>query len=173
MKLYRQKIEPIADDIVRVLTETGDIDISGENRPVVLEEVRVLLDAYVVTEYEVAQDAKDIIQQERGLRYDQFGKIRRILATDRDLETGTEGIEWLVERLIENLLSDERVDEVYADDPTLRRAIFDIFRKHLEIEAQLDEEVRGRIRNLRETDPAYPIEYERVMREVRRKHGLL
>jgi hypothetical protein len=42
----------------------------------------------------------------------------------------------------------------------------------MDVEGELDSEVRGRIKNLEEGTAAFDIEYAKVMEQMRRKKGL-
>jgi hypothetical protein len=64
------------------------------------------------------------------------------------------------------------VDEVFADDGTLRRRMKDVLKKHMAIDEELDAEVRQRIKNLEEGTQAWELEYSRVMDQIRQKHGI-
>jgi len=48
-----------------------------------------------------------------------------------------------------------------------------LFRKHLVEEADLDREVRARLKNMRPGSDRWDIEYRRVLDDVRRKRGLV
>ena len=82
-----------------------------------------------------------------------------------------DGIDWIIDQLIEGFLVSANVEEVFADDPTLRRRIYDVMRKHLEDDNSVDLEVRGRLKHLQEGTPAWEIEYQKVLHEVRKKRG--
>jgi hypothetical protein len=75
--------------------------------------------------------------------------------------------------MIENFMISNFISEVFGEDREMRKTILKLFRKHLVEEADLDREVRGRIKNLRPGSPQWDIEYKRVMDEVRRKKGLV
>ena len=62
----------------------------------------------------------------------------------------------LAERVVELY---GHVDEVFADDNTLRRKTRDVLRKHMMVDEELDEEVRKRIKNLEEGTQTWDIEY--------------
>jgi hypothetical protein len=60
--------------------------------------------------------------------------VKRELASVRGFRIGDEGVEYVIRQMIECLLVSRNVQEVYADDPALREKIFQIFRKHLEVD---------------------------------------
>ena len=62
--------------------------------------------------------------------------------------------------------------QAVADDVVLRKAITPILRKHMDVEDELDKEVRSKIKNLSEGTASFEIEYERVMGQMKRKKRL-
>ena len=82
-------------------------------------------------------------------------------------------IGWIINQVIEVLLRSPNIDEVFDDDLGLRKKIHDAFKRNIVDEDQLDAEVRARIKNVREGTADWDIEYQKVMREVKRKHGLI
>ncbi|HCP46518.1 MAG TPA: DUF507 domain-containing protein, partial [Deltaproteobacteria bacterium] len=54
-----------------------------------------------------------------------------------------------------------------------RKTLMRIFRRHLIEEADLDREVRGRLKNIRPGSDKWDIEYRRVLDDIRRKRGLI
>jgi hypothetical protein len=70
------------------------------------------------------------------------------------------------------LFYSKNVDEVFAEDHVLRKKMGDVFKKHLEVDEELDREVRRRIRNLEEGTEAWDIEYNRVLAQLKRQRGL-
>ena len=65
-----------------------------------------------------------------------------------------------------------KVAEIYADDAELRKKITPILRKHMEVENDLDREVRSKIKNLQEGTSDFEIEYTRVMEQIKAKRRL-
>jgi hypothetical protein len=64
------------------------------------------------------------------------------------------------------------IEEIYADDATLRRKMRDILKKHMAVDEALDEEVRRRIRNLQEGTATWDVEYQKVLEQIKRNRGL-
>lgn len=170
MKLYRSKIEPLAKDILGTLNAARDIEVAPGQVAEAELDVKAILDQYVKVEEEVWERAKDLVQQ-RNLPQSELARVRRIVADERKHKVGDDGIDWIIEQLIEGFLVSANVDEVFADDPTLRRRIHDVMRKHLEDDNSVDLEVRGRLKHLQEGTPAWEIEYQKVLHEVKKKRG--
>jgi hypothetical protein len=86
---------------------------------------------------------------------------------------GDEGIEYVIGQMIEFLLVSRNVEEVYADDQTLRRKINGIFKKHLDVDDEIDREARARLKHLQEGTQAFEIEYAKTIELLRRSRGLI
>ena len=115
--------------------------------------------------------AKEVMEQ-RKLTYGQFGKIKRALAEEKEFGLGDDGLSWICNQLLETFMHSANVEEVYADDATLRRRIKDVLKKHMAVEESLDEEVRGRLKHLEEGTPAWEIEYGKQLEAVKRAKGV-
>jgi hypothetical protein len=169
MRLYAGKIPAISTEIVRVLVDAGDIEVSDKTE--VELDIGAVLKEYVRIDRELTDRAKDILDQ-RKLPYGQFSKVKRTLAEEKDFGLGEEALSWIATQLVEGFMHSNNVDEVFADDATLRRRLKDVLKKHMAVDDELDAEVRQRIKNLEEGTAAWDLEYGRVMDQVRQKHGL-
>jgi hypothetical protein len=169
MRLYAAKVPVIAGELIRNLVETNDIEV--QNKAEVELDVGAVLKEYIRVDRELTDKAKDVLEQ-RKLAYGQFGKIKRALADEKEFGLGEEGLSWICNQLLETFMHSPNVDEVYADDATLRRHIKDVLKKHMAVDAELDAEVRQRIRNLEEGTATWELEYGRVMDQIRQKHGI-
>ena len=88
------------------------------------------------------------------------------------LPQGDDAIKWIVNQIIEVLMYSRFVEEVYADDITLRKKLRVMFRTVLIDDAELHREARSRLRNIRPGTAEWDIKYAQVLDEVRRKRGL-
>ena len=169
MKLYLGKVESIASEIVGRLVTDSDIEISDRNEAE-LDVVSVLKE-YVRLDRELTERAKDVMEI-RGLPYAQFGRIKRSLADQKEFGLGEDAIIWILNQLLETFMQSKAVDEVFADDATLRRKVRDILKKHMAVDEELDKEVRQRIKNLEEGSANWEIEYAKVMDQMKTRHGI-
>jgi uncharacterized protein len=169
MRLYSAKVPAISAEIVRTLVDQQAIEVvdAGE----VELDVASFLKEYIRVDRELTDKAKDLMEK-RGLAYGQFSKIKRTLAEEKDFGLGEEGMTWICNQLLENFMHSANVAEVFADDPTLRRVIKDVLKKHMGVDEELDAEVRQRIKNLEEGTQTWELEYSRVMDQIKQKHGL-
>jgi hypothetical protein len=169
MRLYTAKVPVIAGELVRSLVDAGDIEVS--NAPETELDVGAVLKEYIRVDRELTDKAKDVMDQ-RKLAYGQFGKIKRALADEKEFGLGEDALSWICTQLLETFMHSANVEEVYADDATLRRRIKDVLKKHMSVDEELDAEVRQRIKNLAEGTSAWDLEYNRVMEQIKQKHGL-
>ena len=169
MKLYTGKIEPIATEIINRLVGDGDIEVADRGEAEL--DVASVLKEYVRLDRELTERAKDILEI-RGLSYSAFGRTKRHLAEQKDFGLGEEAMSWIMTQLLELFMQSKHVDEIYAEDATLRRKMKDILRKHMAVDEELDREVRERIRNLEEGTQTWEIEYNGVLEQIKQKHGI-
>lgn len=169
MKLYSGRIPLCAQEIVRVLSQNGDIEVANPGEAQL--DVESVLKEYLRMDREVSDRAKDMLDT-RGLPREQYGKVKRIIAEERGFGLGDESVGWMADQLIEVLMHSNHVDEVFADDGTLRVRIRDVLRKHMQVEEELEADVRKRITHLEEGTAAWEIEYERAKAAIKRAKGL-
>ena len=172
MRLYRSQIPRLAEDIIGTLALSGDIVVEVSLRPEAEQDIRAIMEEYLRQEHRVVQETREIMEQ-RQITYDQFGRIKGQVADSKGHPTGDDGIRWIVGQILENFMISKYIDEVFGEDRAMRRAIMGLFRKHLVEEADLDREVRSRLKNMRPGTNKWDIEYRRVMEDVRRKRGLI
>ena len=171
MRIYRKKIGPIADEIINTLVRDGDIEILGSLHNTVTRDISGFIDTYVKGEMAITDSAKAFLEQ-KSLPSTQLSKVKNILAREKDFKLGDEALEYLADKIIRYFMTEEAIDEVYSEDVEMRKKIFDIFRRHLDVDDDIDREVRARLKNIPENSLIFKIEYDKVMREIKRKRGL-
>ncbi len=169
MRLYSGKVPVIAEEIVQTLVKDGDIETER------VEEVRLDVEAvmkeYLRQERQVVDEAKTRMEI-RGLPYGQLGKMKSSVARERQLPVGEDMLPYLLEQILTMLFHSANVEEVFAEDNVLRKKMTSIMRRHMEVEGELDREVRSKIKNLEEGTASFEIEYQRVLDELKRKKRL-
>jgi uncharacterized protein len=169
MRLYPGRVPAVAADIVRTLVDAGDIEVSNKKEAEL--DVASVLNEYLRTEREIADEARNMLDQ-RGLPHEQFGRARRAIAEQRGLGQGEEAIPWISNQMIELFMHSAHIDEVFADDGLLRVKLKDLLKKHMAVDEEIEHEARRRIQNLQEGTGAWDIEYARAMAEIKRAKGL-
>ena len=172
MRLYRSQIPRLAEDIIETLVLEGEIVVESSDRAEAEQDIRAILEEYLRQENKVVQETREMMEQGQ-ITYDQFGRIKGRIAEERGHPTGDDGIKWIVGQVLENFMISNFVAEVFGEDRVMRKTLMRIFRKHLVEEAELDREVRGRLKNMRPGTDKWDIEYRRVLDDIRRKRGLV
>jgi hypothetical protein len=169
MRLFSGKIPTISEEIVRLLTSEHDIETEAPQEVVL--DIESVLKEYLRYERSVGDEAKNRLEA-RGLPYAQLGKLRSQVAREKGAPQADDVLPYLLDQILSLLFHSKNVEEIFSDDPDLRKKITVILRKHMEVGGELDEEVRSKIRNLEEGTASFEIEYQRVMGELKRKKGL-
>jgi hypothetical protein len=169
MRLYSAKIPTVANEIIRTLTQEGDIEVTDAGEAQL--DVEAVLKEFLRQERELTDKTKDILES-RGLPYDQFGKVKRALAEERGFGVGEEAVGWICNQVLETFMQSAHVDEIYAEDAIMRKKMRDLLRKHMQVDEALDEEVRRRIKNLQEGTATWEIEYQKVLEQLKRNRGI-
>jgi hypothetical protein len=156
-------------EIVKVLTEAGDIEVTDRGEAEM--DVQAVLKEYLRLEREITDKAKDVLQK-RNLPYEQFGKVKRALAGEKAFGLGEEGLDWMTTQMIESFMQSPHIAEIFVDDTVLRKHMVDVLKKHMQVDDELDEEVRRRIKNLQEGTSTWEVEYSRVLDQIKRNRGL-
>lgn len=169
MRLYAGKIDTIAAEVITRLTTDGDLEVS-DGREAQLD-VAAVLKEYIRVDRELTERAKDILQI-RGLPHSHLARTKRQLAEQKDFGLDEEAVSWITTQLLETFMQSRNVEEVFGEDVVLRKKIKEIVTKHMQVEDELDQEVRQRLKNLQEGTGAWEIEYARVLDQVKQKHGI-
>jgi len=169
MRLYTTKIPMIGSEVVKTLVDENAIAVS--DRAEAELDVQAVLKEYLRLDREITEKAKDILQQ-KGLPYEQFGRVKRSVAEEKRFSFGEDGLEWITTQLIESFLNSPHVDEVFAEDNQLRRSMTSVLRRHMAADQDLDAEVRRRIKNLEEGTNTWEVEYGKVMEQMKRNRGM-
>jgi len=134
-------------------------------------DVQAVLKEYLRLDRECTEKAKDLLQK-RNLPYEHFGKIKRQLAAEKAFGLGDESLDWMTTQMIESFMQSPHVEEVFADDATLRKRMTDILKKHMQIDDEIDAEVRRRIKNLEEGTATWEVEYQKALGQIKKNRRL-
>lgn len=169
MRLYSGKVTSIAEEIVKTLVDGQDVEVES------VEEVRIdiesVLKEFLRVERDVTDEAKNRMEQ-RGLGYSNLGKTKSQVARERGVPGMDEVLPYLVEQILQMLFHSANVGEVFADDTVIRTKITPILKKHMDVEGELDREVRSKIKNMEEGTSSFEVEYGKVLDQIKRKRGL-
>lgn len=169
MWLHRGKISAVAGEMVRSLTEGGDIECDSPKE--VQLDLESVLQQYVKDEQDISERARDLVAQ-RSMPSSELGRMRKLVADQKHVKIGEEAIDYLLDQLIEILMHSSNVEEVYAEDHVLRLRMREPLRKQFAAEDQLEQEVRGRLKHVKEGSQLWEVEYRRMMEDLKRRKGL-
>ena len=169
MRLYRGKIETIAEDVIRTLKEQESIELESELEA--RQDIEAVLKEYLRLEREIVDDAKNRMEI-RGLGYSQLGKVKSQVSKERGAPAQDEVLPYLLDQIMHLLFHSANIAEIFAEDVELRRTLTPILKKHMEVDSDLDREVRSKIKNLTEGTTDFDVEYARVMEQIKQKRGL-
>ncbi len=169
MRLYSGKVPQISDELVRALTRDGDIEVSST------EEVKLdfesVLKEFIRRQRQITDEAKNRMER-GGLSYAMLGKMKSQVCKEWGFPPHDEELPYLVDQLLTMLFHSNHVEEVFSDDPVLRKKITSVLRRHTDVESELDKEVRSKIKNLQEGTASFEIEYEKVMAQLKKRKRL-
>jgi hypothetical protein len=74
--------------------------------------------------------------------------------------------------MLESFMQSPHIAEIFADDGVMRKRMADVLKKHMQVDDELDEEVRRRIKNLQEGTSTWEVEYGKVLDQIKRNRGL-
>jgi hypothetical protein len=169
MRLFSGIVPQLSEEIVKALLENRDIE-AEEKKEVVRDAVSVF-ENYMQLDREATEKAKDLLQA-RSLPQSEFQRVRKLAAEQKGIKIGDEMMDYLLDQLIEILMHSNNVDEVYAEDHGLRRTMRPVLKKFLDIDAELDGEVRGKLKHVQEGSRTWEVEYQRIMGDIQRRKGL-
>jgi hypothetical protein len=157
--------------MVALLVSNQDIEVDTELVGEVILDIESVLREYIRADREITDKARERISKD-GIEFIQLNKIKQKLAEERNFGVGDRAVEYLTKQIIEALFHSRHVEEVFAEDHTLRKTLRDVLNRHTHVDDDLDQEVRKRIKNLQEGTQGYDIEYQKVMADLKRLKGL-
>ena len=172
MKLYPKAIPAIARDIIATLMADGDIEVETLRIADAEQDMAAVMKEYLSAEERVNQATREALER-RGYDHSRFHQVKREMADVRGFKMGDEGIDYMINQMLEFLLISRNIEEVYAEDPSMRKKVYAIFKRHLDVDDEIDREARGRLKHLAEGTQAWEIEYQKAVEAIRRNKGLL
>lgn len=169
MRLYGAKVAPIAQEVVRTLVSSKDIETDAQRE--VVADIEAVLKSYLDTERAVDDKTRELLQR-TGRGTSEFGRVRQQVAEQHGIKVGDDALDYLLDQVVEMLLYSSHVAEVFAEDVALRRRMTPIFKKYMAADAELEAEVRAQLKHVKEGTAQWDIEHARVLEAVKRKRGL-
>ncbi|MBJ6763286.1 DUF507 domain-containing protein [Corallococcus sp. H22C18031201] len=172
MRLYPKVIPIISREAVQQLMADGDIEVEPMRVADAEMDLSAIMREYLANEERVNQATREALER-RGYDYSKFNQVKREMADVRGFKMGDEGIEYVINQMIEFLLISRNVEEVYSVDNILRQKMFQVMKKHLDVDDEIDKEARSRLKHLQEGTSAFDIEYNKTVDQIRRARGLI
>jgi hypothetical protein len=172
MRLYPKVIPIISREGIQQLMQDGDIEVEPMRVADAEMDLSAIMREYLANEERVNQATREALER-RGYDYSKFNQVKREMADVRGFKMGDEGIEYVINQMIEFLLISRNVEEVYATDNVLRQKLFAVMKRHLDVDDEIDKEARSRLKHLQEGTSAFDIEYNKTVEQIRRARGLI
>lgn len=169
MKIYRKVIPKIARDVVRALLANHTIEVEDGHRDEAELDVAGVLVGYMNEVDQVNNDAREALAR-HNLDIKNFGRVKRSLAEARKVILGDEALDHVLDRMIAALFESKHIEEIYSEDHEIRGLIHAAMKKYLGVDEELDREVRGRLKNLREGTSEWEVEYNRLIEQMRNRY---
>ncbi len=166
MKIYRKVIPKIAKDSLRGLLAAQAIDVEDGRRDEAELDLAGVIVRYMNDVDQVTADAKDAITR-HGLDTSQMFRVKESIAKTRKVPMGEAAIEYLLNGMVSALYDSRYIEEIYLEDNEVQKIIGSAMTKYLGVDAELDREVRGRLKNLREGTTEWELEYNRLIDQMR------
>jgi len=172
MRLYPKVIPIISRECIQKLMQDGDLEVEPLRIADAEMDLSAIMREYLANEERVNQATREALER-RGYDYSKFNQVKREMADVRGFKMGDEGIEYVINQMIEFLLISRNIEEVYAADNVLRQKIYAIMKRHLDVDEEIDREARTRLKHLQEGTSAFDIEYNKTIDQIRRARGLI
>lgn len=169
MRLYGAKVAPLAQEVVRSLVTAKDIETDAQRE--VVADVEAVLKSYLETERVVDEKTRELLQR-TGRGTSEFSRVRQQVAEHHGIKVGDDTLDYLLDQVVQMLMHSHHVEEVFAEDVELRRKMAPLFKRYMAADAELEAEVRGQLKHVKEGTSQWDIEYARVLEAVKRRRGL-
>ena len=172
MRLYPKVIPTIAREVVQTLMQDADVEVETMRIADAEMDMASVMKEYLAAEERVNAATREALER-RGYDQSRFNQVKREMADVRGFKMGDEGIEYVIGQMMEQLLVSRNVEEVFSDDLSLRKKIFSIFKRHLDVDDEIDREARARLKHLQEGTTAWDVEFGKTVELLRRSRGLI
>lgn len=166
MWLGRSSVPELASAIAKTLVDKKLIET--ESVADVQTDIVAVLDQYLNDEQDISNKARDLATA-RGLPPPEAARIKRELARQRNVGVGDESMDYVLDQLLEMLMHSASVEEIFAADHELKRAMREPMRAHESAQEKLEGTLRGRLKHVQEGTAQWEIEYRRLREEVERR----
>ena len=135
MRLYPKVIPVISRETIQLLMQDGDIEVEPMRIADAEMDLSAIMREYLTNEERVNQATREALER-RGYDYSKFNQVKREMADVRGFKMGDEGIEYVINQMIEFLLISRNVEEVFAADGVIRDKVRAVMSRHLATEPE-------------------------------------
>ena len=171
MKIYRKVIPKIAKDVVRMLLANRAIEVEDGRRDEAELDIAGCLVDYMNAVDKITNDAHEALER-HDLSIQHLARVKNSLADSRKVVIGDGALDYVIDQVIGTLFDSKNILEVFAEDNEIRKMVCEAINKYLGVDEELDREVRGRLKNLREGTPEWELEYNRLIGQIRRHRAI-
>ncbi len=172
MRLYPKVIPIISREVIARLMQDQDIEVETLRIADAEMDLSAIMREYLSAEERVNQATREALER-RGYDSSKFNQVKREMADVRGFKMGEDGIEFAINQMLEFLLMSRNIEEVFSADNVMRPKVFQIMKKHLDVDDDIDREARGRLKHLQEGTSAFEVEYQKTVEQIRRARGLI
>jgi hypothetical protein len=172
MRLYPKLVPIIAREVIARLMQENDIEVEAIRVSDAEMDMAAIMREYLANEERVNQATREALER-RGYDFSKFNQVKREMADVRGFKLGEDGVEFLINQMLEFLLISRNIEEVFSDDTGMRPKILQVMKKHLDVDEEIDREARGRLKHLQEGTSTFEIEYQKALEQIRRARGLI
>jgi hypothetical protein len=146
MRLYPKVIPTIAREVVQALMQDGDVEVETMRIADAEMDMASVMKEYLAAEERVNGATREALER-RGYDHSRFNQVKMLVSRN--------------------------IEEVFSDDLGLRKKIFGIFKRHLDVDDEIDREARARLKHLQEGTSAWDVEFGKTVELLRRSRGLI
>ncbi len=135
MRLHPKVIPVISREAIQLLMQDGDIEVEPMRIADAEMDLLAIMREYLTNEERVDQATREELERRRA-DVGKFDQVKHEMADLRGFKMGEEGIDYVVDQLVEFLLLSRNVEEVFSADDVLRKKILAVVKKHLATEPE-------------------------------------
>jgi hypothetical protein len=171
MALYRKIIPKIARDVVKTLAAQSAIEVDDAKMNEAELDLAAVIVGYIDIDEEISKDAADALVRMQMPR-ERFTQMKERFAQKRGIKIGEDGVDYLLNQLLEALFASKNIEEIYAEDNELRKIIKECMDRALKVTEEVELEAKSRLKNIKMGTPEWDIEYPRMVAQIKRQKGL-
>ena len=172
MRLYRAKVPEIARKVIETLCNEGDIEVEVANRTEAEQDLVAIMEEYLRRDWQLREKVREDMAQS-GVGYENYGTMRGKVADRWGHPTRDDVGRYLSRQFIENFMISHFVEEVFTDDSHLWKKTLKLIESFHVDENEMREEARGLIKNVKEGSVEYEMAFQRSLKQVKKRRGLI